>query len=104
MTNNIITIDPQRVKNAGREIVDQGTIMYNALKDIQDIVNSTSKCLKSDGGDEARANFNSSAAMFDEFKKFIHEYGHFLQNYGEGHQKLDNEVKDIASKIPKFNN
>jgi len=102
MANNVITIDPKRVNQAGRDIVDQGTKMYNALKDIQDIVNGTKKCFQSDGGDSARTNFNSSAAKFDEFKKFIHEYGQFLQNYGSAHQKMDSEVSTLAGKIPKL--
>lgn len=102
MGNNVITIDPKKVNDAGKEIVEQGTKMYNALKDIQDIINGTKKCFQSDGGDSARANFNSSATKFDEFKKFIHEYGQFLQSYGSAHQKMDSTVSDLARKIPKL--
>ena len=102
MANNTITIDTSKVNQAGRTIIDEGTKMYNALEDIKDIINNTKKCLQSDGGDSARANFNSSAAKFDEFKKFIHECGEFLQSYGAAHEKLDSEVSDLANKIPKL--
>ena len=102
MANNVITIDPKKVNDAGKEIVEQGTKMYNALKDIQDIINGTKKCFQSDGGDGARANFNSSAAKFEDFKKFIHEYGQFLQSYGSAHKKMDSEVSSLANKIPKL--
>lgn len=102
MANNIIRIDPTKVNKAGRTIVEEGNKMYNALEGIKDIVNNTKKCLRSDGGDAARANFNSSAAKFDEFKNFIHDYGEFLQNYGKSHVDLDNEVSNLAKKIQKL--
>ncbi len=102
MANNVITIDPKKVNDAGKEIVEQGNRMYNALKDISDIIDGTKKCFQSDGGDSARANFKSSAAKFEDFKKFIHEYGQFLQSYGSAHQKMDSEVSTLANKIPKL--
>ena len=37
-----------------------------------------------------------------DFKKFIHEYGQFLQSYGSAHQKMDSEVSTLANKIPKL--
>lgn len=102
MDNNVITINPARVKSTGRVIEEQGTKMYNALKDIQRIVAETKKCFQSEGGDKARENFNSSAAKFDDFKKFVHEYGQFLQSYGDAHEKMDSEVSALAGKIPKL--
>lgn len=102
MANNVITIDPKRVNDAGKEIVNHGTKMYNALRDIQSIIDGTKKVFQSEGGDSARANFKSSAAKFDQFKKFIHEYGEFLQSYGSAHQKMDSEVSSLATKIPKL--
>ncbi len=102
MANNVITIDVEKVKRAGQTIIDEGNKMFNALEDIKDIINNTKKCLQSDGGDSARANFNTSAAKFDDFKKFIHEYGQFLQSYGGAHIKLDTEISDLATKIPKL--
>ncbi len=102
MANNVITIDPKKVNDAGKEIVVQGTKMYNALKDIQDIIEGTKKVFRSEGGDSARTNFKSSAVKFDQFKKFIHEYGEFLQSYGSAHQKMDSEVSSLATKIPKL--
>ena len=102
MANNVITIDVSKVNQAGTTIVEQGKKMYDALMDIKDIVNNTKKCLQSDGGDAARSNFNSSAEKFNEFKKFVQDYGTFLQSYGEAHKKLDSDVADLASKIPKL--
>lgn len=99
---NVITIDVAKVDKAGKTIIEQGTKMYTALQNIKDIVNGTTKCLQSDGGDSARSNFNTSAQKFDEYKKFIHEYGQFLQSYQSAHVKLDTEVSDLANKIPKL--
>lgn len=102
MANNVIDIDVQKVKDAGASIKTEGDKMYNALQNIKDIVNNTKRCLQSDGGDAARSNFNTSAKKFDEFKKFIYEYGDFLQNYSGSHKKLDTEVAELAKKIPKL--
>ena len=100
--SNVITIDAAKVNSAGKTIIEQGTKMYNALESIKEIVNGTSKCLQSDGGDSARKNFNTSAQKFEEYKKFVHEYGEFLQSYQAAHVKLDTEVSDLANKIPKL--
>lgn len=102
MANTVIDIDEKKVKDAGASIKTDGDKMYKALQNIKTIVDGTKKCLDSDGGDEARKHFNASAAKFDEFKKFIHEYGDFLQNYSGAHKKLDTGVAELAKKIPKL--
>lgn len=102
MANTTITIDVQKVREAGTKIKDEGNKMYNALQDIKDIVNNTKKCLQSDGGDAARSNFNTSAEKFDDFQKFINDYGQFLESYEAAHKELDNKVAEIANSIPKL--
>ena len=102
MANTVVTIDVEKVNQAGRKIIEEGNKMYSALEDIKDIINNTKKSLQSDGGDAARTNFNTSAQKFEEFKKFVHEYGKFLESYAAAHKKIDDVVADLATKIPKL--
>ena len=102
MANTVVTIDVEKVNQAGRKIIEEGNKMYSALEDIKDIINNTKKALQSDGGDAARTNFYTSAQKFEEFKKFVHEYGEFLESYAVAHKKIDDVVADLATKIPKL--
>ena len=102
MANNVVTIDPFKVQKAGDNVLSESKKMENALNAIKDLVNNTKSFFQSDGGDKTRQNFNSSAAKFAEFKKFTDEYGQFLQSYGKAQEKLDDEIANIGSKIPKL--
>ena len=99
---NISTIDPKKVQTAGNDLLEQAKRMENALNKIKDYVNNTKSFFQSEGGDKTRANFNSSAAKFTEFKKFTDEYGKFLQEYGGEMEGLTAQIADLGSKIPKL--
>ena len=99
---NIVTIDPFRVQKAGDSVLEESRKMETALNAIKDLVNNTKSFFQSEGGDKTRSNFNASAGKFAEFKKFTDEYGQFLQSYGKAQEKLDDEIANIGSKIPKL--
>ncbi len=97
-----IQIDPFRVQKAGETIRTHANKMLASLNEIKSIVNNSKSYFQSDGGDATRKNFNSSAAKFDEFKKFIDEYGQFLESYAGGQIKLDDKVASLGESIPKL--
>lgn len=100
MSDNNVRIDPKKVHEAGTTILNEANTMKQALDCIKDIINNTKNYFQSEGGDEVRTKFNESAQKFEEFKKFINEYGDFLKSYSEGHDKLDQEIMDSAHKFP----
>lgn len=102
MANNTAKIDFAKVNKAGDDIISQGNAMYNALTAIQNIINNGKKDFDSEGGDAIRKNFNDSAKKFDDFKKFVAEYGQFLQSYSDVQKDLNNEIERIGSQIPKL--
>lgn len=100
MTNNTVKIDFAKVNAAGDDIISEGKKMFDALKNIQTIINNGKKSFDSEGGDAIRKSFNESAAKFDDFKKFISDYGKFLKEYNEAQRKLNAEIESIAKDIP----
>jgi len=99
---NIQTIDPKKVNDAGRTVIDETTKMKKALDSITGIINGTKSYFDSEGGNAARKNFSESAAKFAEFEKFIKGYGEFLQNYGAATIKVDQAIEDLSNEIPKL--
>ncbi|MBQ2963362.1 MAG: hypothetical protein IJE14_01745 [Clostridia bacterium] len=102
MANNTSTIDIKKVNAAGTEIIDEGKKMFNSLENIKNIINQGKKSFDSEGGEEIRKNFNTSAQKFEEFKRFVAKYGEFLQNYSEEQRRLNEEIAKIAQKITKL--
>ncbi len=102
MANNVVKIDFAKVNKAGDEIIAQGNKMFTSLTNIQGIINNGKKSFDSEGGEAIRKNFNTSAQKFDEFKKFVAEYGQFLQNYNEVQKRINDEIQQVASQIPKL--
>lgn len=99
---NTVKIDVVKVQNAGTTLQTEAVKMKQALDSIKDIVNNTKSYFQSDGGDDTRKSFNDSAAKFEEFKKFVNEYGEFLKSYGSGHKKVDDAISTAAKKFPKL--
>lgn len=102
MASNTSTIDFQKVNAAGGEIISEGNKMFNSLENIQSIINQGRKSFDSEGGEAIRKNFNTSAQKFEEFKKFVADYGKFLQEYSEAQKKINEEIVKIAGQIPKL--
>lgn len=102
MANNTVRIDPVKVKNAANTISNQSRTMKKTLDDIKRIINDTKSYFKSDGGDEARRNFNQSAEKFDDFERFVKEYASFLESYAEKQNEVDRLVDEVGAKIPKL--
>lgn len=103
MPNNVVTkIDTKKVNAAGENIINQGNAMYNALKNIEELMKSSAKSFDSEAGEKLRANFRASAEKFEEFKKEVASYGNYLKNYGENQEAINIKIGEIASQIPKL--
>lgn len=102
MANDVAKIDFAKVNKAGDDIITQGNKMFTSLTNIQSIINNGKKSFDSEGGEAIRKNFNASAQKFDEFKKFVAEYGQFLQNYSDVQKRVNDEIQQVATQIPKL--
>lgn len=96
------TIEVGKVKQAGADLIDHTTKMYNALSAISREISESSKCFDSAAGSQLRSQFAKTAAEFENFKGFLMSYGQFLQTHGANVDTFETAVTDILSQIPQL--
>ena len=99
---NISDIQVSSVQNAGNELIDNVTKMYNSLNAIADLINGSTSCFDSDAGSALRTKFAAAAAEFEGFKSFLNQYGEFLQTHASNVNAFEAAVEDTLGQIPQL--
>ena len=99
---NVSDIQVTNVQQAGTDLIDNVTKMYNSLNSISDLIQGSSSCFDSDAGSQLRSKFASAAAEFATFRTFLNQYGEFLQTHASNVNAFEAAVQDGLSQIPQL--
>lgn len=98
--SDVSTLDRQKIKTAGDDLISAADKMYGSLGKISDLINGSKAYFDSPAGNSLRAKFNASAEQFKEFQTFMKTYGEFLQNYSGNITKYEDAVQEAVNSIP----
>ena len=96
------TIEVSKVKNAGNELIENTTKMFNALNSISTEIQNSSSCFDSAAGQQLRSQFAQTAAEFQNFRTFLNQYGEFLNTHASNVDAFEAAVSEGLGQIPKL--
>lgn len=96
------SIEVSKVKNAGQELIENTSKMYNALSSINSEIQNSASCFDSAAGQQLRSQFAQTAAEFENFKSFLTQYGEFLNTHASNVDAFEAAVEDGLGQIPKL--